>query len=164
MEIRVYAADLVRFVLRWGITGSLLLSAYLIIAWQTAFFGLLRAGPDSPRRNFLRASLLTGLGSILMYIALMVVADMQDLAAGGTRPTFSFLLAHNYTVYIFWLLFDTVVIDILLVTVWRPGFLRLPAAVEHGSVTYHLRTIPRGLILGMPVTLVATGIVLLLLR
>jgi len=138
------AADLIRFVLRWGVTGSLLLAAYLIIAWQTAFFGLLR--------------------SILMYVAIMVVADMQDLAPGFTRPTFSSLLAYNYTLYIFWLLFDTLVIDILLVAVWHPGFLKLPSREPHGSVSYHLRTIPRGLILGMPVTLVGTGIALLLLR
>ena len=158
------AADLIRFVLRWGVTGSLLLAAYLIIAWQTAFFGLLRAEPDASRRNFPRASLLAGLGSILMYVAIMVVADMQDLAPGVSRPTFSSLLAYNYTLYIFWLLFDTLVIDILLVAVWHPGFLKLPSRGPHGSVRYHLRTIPRGLILGMPVTLVGTGIALLLLR
>ena len=35
------AEQLFQFVLRWGLTGSLLLSAYLIIAWQTGFFGLL---------------------------------------------------------------------------------------------------------------------------
>ena len=158
------AADLIRFVLRWGVTGSLLLAAYLIIAWQTAFFGLLRAEPDRSRRNFPRASLLAGLGSILMYVAIMVVADMQDLAPGVTRQTFSSLLAYNYTLYIFWLLFDTFVIDILLVAVWHPRFLKLPSREPHGSVSYHLRTIPRGLILGMPVTLVGTGITLLLLR
>ena len=155
--------DLIRFVLRWGVTGSLLLAAYLILAWQTAFFGLLRVPRVSSGGNFPRASLLAGLGSILMYVALMVVADMQDLAQSGARLTFSSLLAYNYTVYIFWLLFDTIVIDILLVAVWHPGFLKLPSREPHGSVSYHLRTIPRGLVLGMPVTLVGTGIALLLL-
>lgn len=162
MEKTMTADSLFQFVLRWGVTGSLLLAAYLIITWQTGFFGLLRTEPDTARRRAPRASLLAGIGSILMYIVLMVVADMQDLVGDGVEQAFSSLLAYNYTLYIFWLLFDTIFIDILLVTVWHPSLLRLPEPEAHGSVAYHLRTIPRGLVLGMPVTLVATVIVLLI--
>jgi len=154
----MYTDELLQFVFRWGLAGGLLLSAYLIIAWQTGFFGLLRGDPGAAKKRGPQASLLTGLGSILMYIVLMVVADLQDVVPGAEAPRFTMLLAYNYTLYVFWLLFDTIIIDILLVTVWHPRFLRLPNSGGHGSVQYHLRTIPRGLLFGMPVTLVGTGI------
>ena len=158
------AADLGIFILKWGSIGSLILAAYLIFAWQQGLLGAVRNEAGELRRHLPRAGVMTGIGSVLMYIVLIAVADVQDLLSVDASVPFTRLLANNYLVYIFWLLFDTLVIDILVVTLWHPTFVRLPDREAHGSVIYHLRTIPRGLMLGVPVVLTATGIVWFFVR
>ncbi len=157
-------ADLVWFVLRWGVVGSIAVTIYLIVAWQT---GLLATDGDEDgelRANVRLSSVLTGVGALLIFLALLVVADVTDLLRHGADLPFARLYALNYLVYVFWLLYDTIVIDILIVVIWHPDFLKLPDPESHGSIAYHLRTIPRGLIFGAFVTGVATSIVWLFFR
>ena len=157
-------ADPFRFVLRWGLTGSVVLTIYLVVMWQLGYLGAVRNEAGELRRHMPRAGVLTGIGSLLMYIALLVVADVSDLFAVESVPSFFDLLAVNYLVYTFWLLFDTLVIDILIVGVWHPRFLRLPEREAHGGAAYHLRTVPQGMVVGLIVVLIATGIARLLVR
>jgi hypothetical protein len=156
--------DSLRFVLRWGLTGSVVLTIYLVVMWQLGYLGAVRNDQGELRRHMPKAGLLTGIGSILMYIVLIVVADLSDLFTPGTTTSFFDLMSVNYLVYLFWLLFDTLVIDILLVGLWHPGFLRLPEREAHGSAIYHLRTIPQGMMIGIVVVLIASGIAQLLSR
>ena len=58
------------------------------------------------------------------------------------------------TIYLF--LYDTLVIDILVLVIWHPRFLRLPDTEAFTSARYHLRTIPAGTILGVLMTLIST--------
>ena len=157
-------ADLLAFVMRWGIAGSVVLTIYLVVVWQFGFLGAVRNESGELRRHMPRAGVLTGVGSILMYIVLLVVGDLSELASTEAAPAFLELLAVNYVVYLFWLLFDTLVIDILIVNVIHPGFLRLPEREAHGSPAYHLRTIPQGMIIGVIVVLIATAVARVLMR
>lgn len=148
---------LVSFVLTWGLTGSGVITLYLVIAWQT---GLLTGAKDpegAGRERLGAAGIAAVLGSILLYLVMLCVADGVGLAQTDGL-TFGRLWAFNFLVYFFWLVYDTFVLDILLVIVWRPGFLTLPDPQAHGSAAYHLSTIPRGMIFGAVVSLVATTV------
>ena len=158
------AADLVWFVLRWGLIGGIAVTVYLVGVWQLGFIPSVRNESGGSPRAVLVAAVVTGAGSLLLYTVLLVMADVRDLLEGGIDLPFARLYALNFLVYLFWLFYDTFVIDILLVSVWHPAFLRLPEQQAHGSVAYHLRTIPRGLILGAFVSGVATSISWLFFR
>lgn len=157
------AADLLWFVIRWGVIGSAAVTAYLVIAWQAGLVSTVRDESGALRRAPM-AGVLTGIGSVLMFIVLLVLADVRELVGPGVDLPFARLYALNYLVCIFWLLYDTIVIDILIVVVWHPPFLRLPDREAHGSPAYHLRTIPRGMILAAIITGVATSIIWLFFR
>lgn len=152
------------FALRWGLIGSLALTVYLVGAWQAGYLGAVRNESGELRRHVPLAGVLTGVGSLLMYVVLLVVADLRLVRTSGVPVPFSMLLMLDYLTYMFWLLFDTIIIDIVVVALWHPAFLRLPDPEAHGSAAYHLRTIPRGMIIGIVIAALSAGIAALILR
>jgi hypothetical protein len=56
-------------------------------------------------------------------------------------------------------LFDTVVVDGLVLSVWRPGFLQLPEGMDGESMKRHmLLSIPVGMMAGIGLTALSTVI------
>ena len=70
----------------------------------------------------------------------------------------------NYGHYLTLFLFDTLVIDGLLLGVWRPQFLRLPKTMGGASMKEHiLKSIPVGIASGIVLTALSTLLSFLLL-
>ncbi|MGB3702103.1 MAG: hypothetical protein WA997_12615 [Anaerolineales bacterium] len=75
----------------------------------------------------------------------------------GFRLIFGGLYALNLVLYLILFLFDTIVINGLVLGYWRPGFLKLPEAMAWDSMKEHmLKSIPAGTIFGLIITLVCT--------
>ena len=69
------------------------------------------------------------------------------------------LMLLNFGHYVVLFLFDTVVVDGLVLSLWRPAFLRLPATMNRESMKRHvLLSIPVGLIAGIGLTALSTAI------
>ena len=65
----------------------------------------------------------------------------------------------NFGHYLLLFLFDTLVIDGLVLAVWRPAFLRLPDAMGGESMKRHmLLSIPVGTVAGIGLSAVSTVI------
>ena len=61
--------------------------------------------------------------------------------------------------YLVLFLYDTLVIDGLVIGVWRPSFLRLPDAMGRQSMKRHmLVSIPAGLLIGAALTAISTAV------
>ena len=150
-------AWLVDFVVTWGLIGSGVITLWLLGAWATGLLGEARANSTDVRERLGAPGIVGVVVSIILYLVLIGVADVAGI---GTREGLSFgrLWAINYLVFFFWLIFDTLIVDIVLVTLWRPRFLKLPDPAAHGSVAYHLSTIPRGMVFGVLVSLVGTSV------
>lgn len=134
--------------------GSAVITVYLLVAWRVGVLGSARDESASVRDRLGIAAVSV---SIVIYVAPLCLADLVGIEHRG-EFSFGRLWAINYLVCFFWLLFDTFVIDILLVGVWHPDFLTLPDARTHGSASHHLATIPRGMVLGVVLSGTATVI------
>ncbi|MEJ2607018.1 MAG: hypothetical protein P8Z41_10125 [Anaerolineales bacterium] len=92
----------------------------------------------------------------LVYTAL---ANYYGLARSGLTIPFMVLFLLNFVHYIILFLFDTLVIDGLVIGVWRPEFLRLPDDMGAESMKKHmLKSIPVGIVAGVALTVISTAI------
>ena len=65
----------------------------------------------------------------------------------------------NFGHYLIFFIFDSVVIDGLVLSVWRPAFLQLPDAMGSESMKRHiLLSIPIGTVIGIGLAAVSTAI------
>jgi hypothetical protein len=92
-----------------------------------------------------------------------VIGCAHGLPRGAwcVRPDFGFghLFLLNYGHYLMLFLFDTAVIDGLVLGVWRPGFLRLPDAMGGESMKKHiLISIPIGVVAGLGLSAISTAV------
>lgn len=144
--------------LGWGsligiLAFSLIVTALLRsgIAWQTRKDGTLS------KESFKKFSdMLPSLGLILGFFLFLLGMSRRFLI-----PPVSFwpLFWTNFSLYSLLFLYDTLVIDYLVLMVWRPGFLRIPDSVTSQSMGKHIRvSIPIGLLFGALMCLGVAGV------
>jgi hypothetical protein len=99
------------------------------------------------------------LSLLLGIVGLQVVANYLGLAREAIEISFFPLFLLNFGHYLILFVFDTAVIDGLVLSVWRPGFLQLPDAIGAESMKKHiLLSIPVGVVAGIGLTAVSTAV------
>ena len=141
---------------RWGTLGSAVFSVMVFLFFRTGlvYTARTREGKlkqDMPLSGYAAMSVvLFGVLGIQMYgfaYSGIVVAGFVDV----------FVL--NYALYLFLLFYDTFVIDILVLCVWRPGFLDVLEGEGFTSIRHHLWTLIPGSVAGFVGTLISTTLI-----
>ena len=153
------ASEILTFLLIWGILGCLLFSIFVVIAFRSGLVYTARKEDGTlkeriPPRGVLAMAILP-----LGLIGLNLASDYFGLIQRGIFLGYGRLFLLNYSVYVLLFLFDTFVIDGFVIPVWRPAFLRIPAAMGKGSMQKHiLISLPIGLFVGAILTLLGTAL------
>lgn len=129
----------------WSLVGALLFSAFVVWVMRSGavYSARERDGSLKPRMPWRGCALMGGF--LIVIVAFQVAANYIGLVQRGVRLAFWPLLALNLGHFFILLLYDTLVIDGLVIGLWRPAFLRLPEEMGWDSMKVHmLRTIPVG--------------------
>jgi hypothetical protein len=87
---------------------------------------------------------------LLTIVGFLVLANACGLARIAFGISLGRLFFMNYALYLILFLYDTLVIDGVVLGLWRPAFLQLPDAMGWASMREHmLRSIPIGLVFGV---------------
>ncbi|MFX0065768.1 MAG: hypothetical protein ACFFC7_26645, partial [Candidatus Hermodarchaeota archaeon] len=91
-------------------------------------------------------------------ISLQVLANFISLKLQNISLDLIGLFLLNYGLYFALFLYDTLIIDLLVLGVWHPAFLKLPAVEgDVPSVKQHLKlSLPVGIVAGLVLTLIST--------
>jgi hypothetical protein len=151
--------ETMRYLALWGATGCALLSVFVIVAFRTSFVYAARREDALLKERVPATGVLAMLTSPVSFIALQVVANTLGLVRRGVRLGFRALYIPNFAHYLILFLYDTLVIDGIVLSVWRPGFLNLPGAMGREATKRHvLVSVPVGSLLGAILTAISTGV------
>lgn len=134
----------------WSITGCVLFSIYVIIAFHSGLVYTARKQDGTLKQRIPISGILAS-GSLLAGIIVFQIAanrfGLTKTQTDNLRFTGLYLL--NFVHYVFLFIFDTLIIDGLVLSIWRPAFLNLPDSLSKESMSRHiLFSIPVGLIAG----------------
>ena len=151
--------DVLDYLALWSAIGFALFSAYVVIVFRTGLVYSAR-NEDGTLKDYMPASgQLNMLFLLVAIVGFQVLANYVGIAREGYRVSFLSLLLLNMAHYLVLLLCDTLVIDGLVLAVWRPSFLQLPEAMGGKSMRKHmLRSIPVGLVAGIALSAFSTAI------
>ena len=141
------ALSIFNYLLFWGSMGCGIFTIIVIAFCRTGV-------PWAPR-----SSLKSVLGSIIILggiMAIQILSNYFGLNLQAITLDFWTLFFLNYGLYYFLFLFDTLVIDILVIVIWHPKFLKLPENEVTTSLKYHLKTLPAGTIIGAGITILTS--------
>ena len=82
-------------------------------------------------------------------------STINSLESYRDNADFIGIFVLNYALYLLLFLYDTLIIDIVILVKWHPDFLHLPDEEVFTSVNYHLKTLIPGSILGLAVTAIS---------
>jgi len=137
----IQSIDFWAYIGKWSLYGIFGFSLFLVIAGATRIFHLVRDSEGELRKPmpFSGWALMTGF--VFTAFSFSLAAVHFDLIAKGLMPGFWQLFLMNFLVFFAISLFDTFIIDILILVIWHPKFLNLPDSEAFNSATYHIKTL-----------------------
>lgn len=151
--------EILTYLVIWGIIGAILFSFFVIFVFRSGAVyttrnedGLLKE--KIPLRGYLTSGLF-----VLSIVGFLVLANYFGLARQNIQLSFGVLYLLNFVLYLLLFLFDTIIIDGLVLGYWRPAFLQLPEAMGWDSMKEHIiKSVPVGTFFGLIIALVSATI------
>ncbi|MFX1253253.1 MAG: hypothetical protein ACFFCZ_16715 [Promethearchaeota archaeon] len=143
----------------WGVIGCVLFTFFVILVFRTGLVWTTRSKEDYHfKENIPLKGRLLILVIPVAIILLQVFANFFSLRLQNISLDLIGLFLLNYGLYFVLFLYDTLVIDLLILGVWHPAFLNLPDVKgDTPSIKQHLKlSLPAGIVTGLALTLVST--------
>jgi hypothetical protein len=141
----------------WSAIGCVVFCAYVVVVFRTGIVHTARKEDGTLKKRIPLSGYLNMLILLLCIVGFQVAANYFGLVRKALEIGFFSLFLLNFGHYLILFVFDTIVIDGLVLSVWRPGFLRLPDAIGAESMKKHiLLSIPIGTVAGIGLTVVST--------
>ena len=141
----------------WSAIGCAVFGVYVVVVFRTGIVYTAREEDGTLKKRIPLSGYLNMLILLLGIVGLQVAANYLGLARKAIEIGFLSLFLLNFGHYLILFIFDTAVIDGLVLSVWRPGFLQLPDAMGAESMKKHiLLSIPVGTVFGIGLTAVST--------
>ena len=141
---------------QWGTLGSAVFSVMVYLFFQTGLVFTARDQEGKLKRDMP----LSGYVSMSVVLFGVLGIQMYGFAHSGIVVAgFVDVFVLNYALYLFLLLYDTFVIDILVLCIWKPDFLDMPEGEGFTSIRHHLRTLIPGSVAGFVGTFISTTLI-----
>ena len=151
--------EALRYLGLWSTIGCALFSVFVVVAFRTGIVFTARKEDGTLKKRIPVRGRLAMLTIPLGIVGLQVVANYFGISRQAFEVSFASLFLLNFGHYLILFTFDSVVIDGLVISVWRPAFLRLPDAMGLESMKRHiLLSIPIGTLFGTVLAAVSTTI------
>ena len=156
-------AESLPFLLIWSRLGILAFSVLVIVLFRSGLVWTARHKDGSLKENIPLQGRLTMLATLGIFIGLQLAASANAGGRFGTDIGFIDLLILNYLLYLAVFMYDSLIIDYLVIVIWRPHFMRLPDEMGRESMLAHIRaSVPVGLVAGLILSVLSTLIARLL--
>jgi hypothetical protein len=143
----------------WGLLGCGFFALLIVVLFRTRLVYAARKEDGTLKDQIPLRGKLTMLIVPVSYIIFQLFANYFSLIKNGFTLNFGKIFFLNYGIYLILFLFDTLVIDGFVISIWRPTFLKIPDAMGKESMKKHIRlSIPVGLLIGAVLTLISTTI------
>lgn len=143
----------------WSVIGFTAFSVYIVAVFRTGLVYTARKQDGTLKERIPLSGYLNMLVFLAAIIGFQFLANYVGLAGENIAVDFLSLFLLNFGHYLILFMFDTIVIDGLVLAVWRPGFLHLPDALGGESMKKHiLISIPVGLAGGAVLAVTTTTI------
>ena len=151
--------EVLRYLGVWSAIGCALFSVFVVVAFRTGIVFAARQEDGILKKRIPLRSRLAMLIIPLGIVGLQVLANYFGLPRKALEVSFPSLFLLNLGHYLILFTFDTVVIDGLVLSVWRPAFLRIPDGMGWESIKRHiLLSIPIGTVVEAALAAVSSAI------
>jgi hypothetical protein len=151
--------DVFSYLLLWGLIGSGLLNLYVILVFRTGIVYTARHKDGTLKEKPSASGIANSLILLGCIVGVQVASNYFGLQSRGAEPSFIALALLNYALYIILVIYDSLVIDYLVIVKWRPDFLMIPEAMNAQSMRKHIiMTIPVAPVIGLVLTALSTWI------
>jgi hypothetical protein len=148
-----------RYVALWSVIGALAFSLYVVFAFRSGLVYTARKADGTLKDRVPAAGVASMAGFLLLLIGFLVLANRIGLGEHITGVGFGQLFLLNLALYLVLFVFDTLIIDTLVLGVWRPAFLRVPNEMGASSMSEHARrSLPVSLAAGIILALVSAAV------
>ncbi len=148
--------DVLAYLGVWGAFGCVAFSLFVVLAFRTGMVWTARDPAGALKERIPLKGYLAMLTVPVGVISLLVLANCFGLPA---QVGFFALFLLNFGHYLILFVYDTLVIDGLVLSVWRPDFLQLPEAIGWESMKEHIvLSLPVGPAVGAGLAVVGTAI------
>ena len=148
-------AEILLYLFTWGLVGIIAFNLYVVIVFRTGIVYNTRKTDGTMKEKQDLSGILSSLSILVLILFLQIVSNYFLLVVQGFELSFLGLLLLNYALYLLLFLYDTFVIDYIVIGKWRPGFLLLPEEMNAESMAVHIRiSLVVGPILGLGIILI----------
>lgn len=152
-------AEALSYLVLWSLIGSLAFSAFVVLAFRTGIVFTARNEDGLLKKNVPLRGYLVMVVFLLSIVGFFVLANYLGLAGRGFQLSLVALFVLNLALFLILFLYDTIVIDGLVIGYWRPDFLNLPDAMGKESMRTHmLKSIPVGFMFGLVISAISSVI------
>jgi hypothetical protein len=142
--------DALAYLAVWSLIGAVLFSLFVVFVFRSGVVYVARKKDGTLKEKVPLAGFLIMAGFLSAIVLFFVTANHFGLAQNQITVGFRTLFALNYALYLILFVFDTLVIDGLVLAYWRPGFLRLSNELNKESMKEHItKSVPVGTGLGL---------------
>ena len=156
-------SDVLGYLVLWGSLGVVIFSLFVVVAFRTGLVYTARKADGTLKKRIPWTGVLAMMIVPLGLVGLHLLSNYFGIILKGIPIHFWSLFLLNYAVYAIIFIYDTLVIDGFVLSVWRPKALRLPDSLGKTSMRKHiLISLPVGFLAGAILTMLSTGLVSML--
>ena len=149
--------DFFSYLLFWGLVGCCLFNVYVILVFRTGIVYTARHKDGTLKKKASVSGIVNSLILLGCILGIQVASNYFGLASRRAEVSFIGLYLLNYALYMLLLIYDTLVIDYLVIVKWRPKFLMIPEAMNAQSMRKHIiASIPVAPAIGLVLTALST--------
>lgn len=150
--------ELLLYLFIWGSIGSTIFTLFVIVVFRTGLVWKTRNEDYKFKKKIPIIGYIAMASIPVGIISLQILANYLSLNPQTYSPDFMTLFVINYLLYLILFLYDTLIVDLLVLGIWKPAFLKLPNPTDDNSSikTHILISIPIGMIFGGIFTLIST--------
>jgi hypothetical protein len=140
----------------WGLIGASLLNVIVIVVYKTGIVHTARNKDGTLKRKIPYMGILTMLIMLLLVVTFIVLFDYSTFSS-RQDSVYIEVAVTNFLFLLLLVLYDSLVIDIFVLGIWRPAFLNIPDAVSLESMKVHVKKqFTIGWIILVPIILIST--------
>jgi hypothetical protein len=123
----------------WSATGAAAFSLVVIYLFRSGRVYDARTEEGHLKQRMSLRGLLTMLSFMALVVAFITMTNVLSLVCRGIEPRFWSLFGLNLSLILVLIVYDSLVIDWLIIGHWRPRFLNLPKAMDKEQMKEHIR-------------------------
>ncbi len=145
------------YLLIWSAIGFAAFSGYVFLAFKTGLVYTARKQDGTLKERIPLSGIVNMLILLIAIVGFQCLANYFGMVQNKIGLNFLSLFLLNYGHYLILFLFDSLVIDGLVLSLWRPKFLNLPDTIGRESMKKHiLLSMPIGLLAGIVLVSIST--------